>query len=166
MERNLQHCWVEGLLFVAVFAAACGPIEPEPLDPGSPYIDPNKVNPDRQSVQVRSNTTIEVSTLYDPNQHPNLEVVWMSDERGFLRRTTVPRTGTTDFQGNRFYTYQGVEENLDPCEFDQQRDETLWLFVSDLGFSGTTDQSIELADGAFLTSRAWNIEYFPVNCDR
>lgn len=166
MERILQHNWVKASVLLAVVTAACGPIEPEPLDPGGPYIDPDKVNPDRQTVQVRSNTSIEVSTLYDPNEHDNLFIVWMSDKRGFLGSFERDRTGTTGFQRNDFYTYEGAAIDLNPCALgEQQQEETLWLYVADRRFTETTDQSVEVDEDGFLTSRAWNIEYFPVNCD-
>ena len=167
MERILHKLWLGIPVLWGSVMLACGPIEVEQLEERAPYIDPNNVNPDRQTIQVRSSRSIEVSTLYDPNDEDRLYVVWMSDERGFQGSFESDYTGQVQLQQSTFYAFEGTAIDLDPCEFGgQQQDETLWLYVSDRRFASTTDESVKPAQGGFLASRAWNIEYFPGNCDR
>lgn len=175
MARNLQKPtgggpgsdrtttgWLTVVAAVAVAAAGCGPVEPEPRTNDPPYI--GEVVPPQSIVDVSGQNTEETITavqLYDPDREDSLSVRWLSDRRGFLSDTNSNRVRETTLNGRRFHQFEEVSVTIDLCAPDDQLSgrETVWLYVSDRDIEQSSDGTVRPGAGGYLVSHSWVFEY-------
>ncbi len=144
-------------------AGACGPVEPQLPEERPPYI--GTVDPSEAIYQVRGDdteVTLRAVELYDPNREDDLHAVWIGSNQGFISETTTDRIADSSVRrrGAEFFQFEEITQSVDPCIDGETRGrETIWLYVSDRSFQSITPEAVEGAEGAFVVSHSWVLDY-------
>lgn len=148
----------------AAIAMACGPIDPVKKVKRPPYIAPDTVEPGERVIQLEElgdgTVTLEVTELYDPNDHDELFGIWLREQDAIDDVRAENKEGETRvINGDTYRVFEGMRVELDPCRAIRANNlkETVWLLVSDRRF---LDFSTPTPDAdAFLISHAWELSY-------
>jgi hypothetical protein len=131
-----------------------------------PFISSEFVSPADQIVLATTDDpiTLSLNALFDQNPEAQLYVAWYSQNDGVISSTTVQleTQGDEPDAFNIFYTYGGVEVEIDPCNpaYANAQSDIVWAYVSDEPWV-LLDNALGVKErpGAFKTSYSWVIEF-------
>lgn len=134
-----------------------------------PYIAAQFVEPAGDVVHVETDApvTLGVDPLLDPDPEDRLYYAVVGDRSGLVEQATVSRRPADDRYRDRFYRFEGVHIDIDPCgaRLRDHGDELIRLHVTDRPFERLTEAEVEVGDDAYLQTHRWVLRFGPQLCD-
>lgn len=180
MERLLLKRLQQSAVALASLQAGCilaPPIETEPQPRNHPpHIWRESVRPQDEIIFASGANDIElaVDAVFDQDEEEVLDFAWYIPTLGRIETGKLDLVGsveeiegTDESELGIFYQYEETSYTISPCdsELSGRQSVTVWFYVSDRNWEGTSSTGVTTAPGAFLTSWAWVIDLSNATCD-
>lgn len=159
------------VLLVGVTGCFGAPLEEETSEMNTPpYIAAELTDPAGDVVRVESDAplVLSVDALLDPDPEDQLFYAVVGEHSGLIEQATSPRLPTDELYRGRFYQFEGVDIDIDPCS-DRLRDhddELVRLYVTDRPFDRVTAAQVDVHEQGYLQTHRWLLRFRPDLCSQ